>query len=268
VAGRGDRGRREDLRRAARARTAADARKAKLALDAAEARLLTKLASGALTSDSARAFLTDVPEVGELMPVLNLSQLQLMEGTPNGDYRTAPTTPCLSERRARTERETRRHPPALTRANCGSSARPSLNSWPVPSKALSGLRAFGRVSTPISGDSTRLGARVPNHRRARARAPRKVGRPGRGAAAGGGSRPRWRGRRAGRDHRRDRAPGRLDVLRALLRLLQVLIAAQARRGKAEQRPCLRPASRSASRRRRALRGFGHDTTTHSMGSRC
>jgi hypothetical protein len=77
---RGDRGRREDLRRAARARTAADAQKAKLALDAAEARLLTKLASQALTSDAARAFLDEIPKVGQLMPVLNLSQLELMEG--------------------------------------------------------------------------------------------------------------------------------------------------------------------------------------------
>jgi hypothetical protein len=80
-AGRGDRGRRDGLRRAARARTAADARKAKLVLDAAEARLLTKLASGAISSDAARALLVEVPEVGQLMPVLDLAQLQLMEGT-------------------------------------------------------------------------------------------------------------------------------------------------------------------------------------------
>jgi hypothetical protein len=71
------------LRRLALARTAADAEKAKLALSAAEAKLLTitRLASDALTSDAARAFLAEVPEVGELMPVLDLTQLQLMEGT-------------------------------------------------------------------------------------------------------------------------------------------------------------------------------------------
>jgi hypothetical protein len=51
-----------------------------LALDAAEAKLLTKLASQALTSDAARGFLDEVPEVGQLMPVLNLAQLELMEG--------------------------------------------------------------------------------------------------------------------------------------------------------------------------------------------
>jgi hypothetical protein len=77
----GDRGRREELRRVARTRTAADAQKAQLGLDAAEAKMLTQLAAGALSSNEARAFLADVPEIGQLMPVLDLAQLRLMEGS-------------------------------------------------------------------------------------------------------------------------------------------------------------------------------------------
>jgi hypothetical protein len=81
----GDGGRRAQLRREARACIEADAFKAKLALDAAEAKMLTRLASGGLCSKEAKAFLSEIPEVDQLMPVLNIEQLQLMEGSSESD---------------------------------------------------------------------------------------------------------------------------------------------------------------------------------------
>ncbi len=67
--------RRVELRKVAERRVQADSRAAKLAIEAAALEVLTELTAAALTTDEARAFLSKLPTVAELMPTLDVRQL-------------------------------------------------------------------------------------------------------------------------------------------------------------------------------------------------
>lgn len=65
----------QELRHVAASRIAADVKGALLRLDRQEADLLRELAVGALDSEAARAFLANIPTVGELVPAARLNEL-------------------------------------------------------------------------------------------------------------------------------------------------------------------------------------------------
>lgn len=66
----------QQLRRLAHTRIAAQVRGAKLRLEREEADLLRTLAVGAIESDEARAFLAAIPTVGELVPAARLAEIE------------------------------------------------------------------------------------------------------------------------------------------------------------------------------------------------
>ena len=70
-----DKERRTELRRLARVRLEASAKAAKVEIDRSTASLLTTLAAGALTSSEAQTFLDSMPSITELMPRLDVPQL-------------------------------------------------------------------------------------------------------------------------------------------------------------------------------------------------
>lgn len=70
-----DRERRAELRRLARVRLDASAKAAKVEIDRATADLLTTLAAGGLASVEAQSFLDSMPSITELMPRLDVPQL-------------------------------------------------------------------------------------------------------------------------------------------------------------------------------------------------
>lgn len=72
----GDRKRRTELRAVARLRIDADAKRAKLAIDAREAEVLTALVAGGLESDAARSFLESIPTPDQLMPAVDLDEVE------------------------------------------------------------------------------------------------------------------------------------------------------------------------------------------------
>jgi hypothetical protein len=67
--------RRAELRRVAQTRADDEARKAKLVLERKEVELLTELATSALTSAAAQQFLSQIPDLVELMPPLSVEEL-------------------------------------------------------------------------------------------------------------------------------------------------------------------------------------------------
>lgn len=68
------------LRHEAKTRLEARVKAALLQLDRQEADLLRNLAMGAIESDEARAFLTSIPSVGELVPAARLAELEASLG--------------------------------------------------------------------------------------------------------------------------------------------------------------------------------------------
>ncbi len=68
--------RRAELRKVAQTRIAAEGRKAKLVIDTAALERREALAAGALQSAEARAFLASMPTVEQLMPMLNIAELE------------------------------------------------------------------------------------------------------------------------------------------------------------------------------------------------
>lgn len=78
-AGRGqnaDKGRRVELRKLAERQIDAAAKAAKLEIDRADAEVQVELLTGALTTESARAFLDRIPTAEALMPALRLAELE------------------------------------------------------------------------------------------------------------------------------------------------------------------------------------------------
>lgn len=67
---------RDQMRRAVHAEIAARVKDAMMRLDRQEADLLRNLAVGALESDEARAFLSEIPKVSELVPGDRLAELE------------------------------------------------------------------------------------------------------------------------------------------------------------------------------------------------
>jgi hypothetical protein len=80
-----DKERRTELRRLARVRLEASAKAAKVEIDRSTANLLTTLAAGALTSTEAQTFLDSMPSITELMPRLDVPQLDA--ATPTEAHR-------------------------------------------------------------------------------------------------------------------------------------------------------------------------------------
>ncbi len=76
-------GRRIELRRIAQAQLEAQARTAKCAVERREAELLTEITAGGLTSDAAREFLAALPTPDELMPALELAELERSRPLPS-----------------------------------------------------------------------------------------------------------------------------------------------------------------------------------------
>ena len=68
--------RRVELRRVAQTRLAAEGRKGKLSIDSAALEMLTTLATGALKSAEAKAFLESMPTPENLIPALELQELE------------------------------------------------------------------------------------------------------------------------------------------------------------------------------------------------
>ncbi|MGH8658505.1 MAG: hypothetical protein ACREV4_08540 [Gammaproteobacteria bacterium] len=71
--------RREELRRAAKARLAAVAKQTKVQIDRQSVNLQTRLAADGLETNEAKEFLKTLPSVEELMPPISLKELEMLE---------------------------------------------------------------------------------------------------------------------------------------------------------------------------------------------
>jgi len=72
----GDAQRRVELRKVAQTRIAAEAKRAKFEIEVRTTAVLTELAAGALHSSEAQAFLASIPTADELMPHLDVGELE------------------------------------------------------------------------------------------------------------------------------------------------------------------------------------------------
>lgn len=75
-----------DLRRTAYVQITEQVKAAKLNLDRREADLLRDLSIGAMESEEARQFLSNIPTVGELVPATRLAELAASIKTTDDDY--------------------------------------------------------------------------------------------------------------------------------------------------------------------------------------
>lgn len=71
-----DKTRRAELRKVAQTRIAAAGKAARYAIDCAEVAVVTELIAGALESQEARAFLERIPTPAELMPPIEIAQIE------------------------------------------------------------------------------------------------------------------------------------------------------------------------------------------------
>ncbi len=79
--------RRAELRRLAEARISAAGKQARTAIDKRTADVLTQLIAGGLESDQARAHLESIPTADQLMPAVNIAELEATTSPPQGDNR-------------------------------------------------------------------------------------------------------------------------------------------------------------------------------------
>lgn len=88
-----DKERRGELRKLAYARIEAAGRRARTQIEVKATELLTKLAATGLDSEQGRAFLAQIPTVGELMPPITTTELKALEaqlGPPQPDDSQVP----------------------------------------------------------------------------------------------------------------------------------------------------------------------------------
>jgi alkylation response protein AidB-like acyl-CoA dehydrogenase len=69
-------GRRAELRKVAAARIAAEVKRAKVEIERASVELQGDLVAGGLTSEEAKVFLARMPSAGELLPMLDVAEIE------------------------------------------------------------------------------------------------------------------------------------------------------------------------------------------------